>query len=93
MHSRRRQRGFTLIEMLITITLVGILSLLMANFVADWLQTASLAQARTSLLDNAQQALDTVSNDVRLSGSVDANNRWADANGPGGNPYGIMPRG
>ena len=78
-----RQRGFTVIEMLVTITLVSILSLVIANFVADWLQTASINQARTSLLSNAQDALDNISNDIRLSGNVDENNRWPDANAPG----------
>lgn len=83
-----RQRGFTLTEMLITITLVSILSLTIANFVADWLQTASLSQARTLLLSNAQDALDNISEDIRLSGIADLNNRWPDPNGPGGNQYG-----
>jgi prepilin-type N-terminal cleavage/methylation domain-containing protein len=82
------QRGFTLVELLITITLISMLSLMMANFVADWLQTSNLAQARTALLSNAQEALDKVSNDIRLSGSADATNRWPDANGPGGNQFG-----
>lgn len=83
-----KQSGFTLVEMIITITLVSLLSLVMANFVADWLQTASLNQARTTLLTNAQAALDNITNDIRLSGSADVNNRWPDANGPGGNQFG-----
>lgn len=77
------QRGFTLVEMLITITLVSILSLLMANFIANWLQISDLSQARTNLLSNAQNALDTVTNDIKLSGGADQNNRWPDANAPG----------
>lgn len=83
-----RQSGFTLVEMLITMIVIGILSLAIASFIADWLQTASLAQARTSLLSNAQSALDSITDDIRLSGSADQNNRWADNNGPSGNPYG-----
>lgn len=86
--SRLGRRGFTLVEMLITITLVSLLSLMIANFIADWLQTANLAQARAALLSNAQEALDNVSTDIRLSGGVDQNNRWPDANAPGGNQFG-----
>ncbi|HET8671092.1 MAG TPA: prepilin-type N-terminal cleavage/methylation domain-containing protein, partial [Candidatus Saccharimonadales bacterium] len=65
---RSSQSGFTLVEMLISITLISLLSLIIANFVADWLRTASLSQARTTLLSNAQQGLDAVSTDIRLSG-------------------------
>lgn len=83
-----RQRGFTLVEMLITVTLVGAVSLALANFVADWLRTSDLARARTSLLSNAQEALDSITQDIRLSGSADENNRWADPNAPGGSNYG-----
>jgi prepilin-type N-terminal cleavage/methylation domain-containing protein len=82
------QRGFTLVEMLITITLVSLLSLMVANFIADWLQVSNLAQARATLLSNAQEALDNISTDIRLSGGVDQNNRWPDANAPGGNQFG-----
>jgi prepilin-type N-terminal cleavage/methylation domain-containing protein len=86
------QRGFTLVELLITISLVGIISLVMADFVAGWLQTSSLAQSRTLLLSNAQDALDNISNDIRLSGSADLNNRWPDANAPG-NQFGWQSNG
>jgi prepilin-type N-terminal cleavage/methylation domain-containing protein len=77
------QRGFTLVELLITITLVSVLSLVVANFIADWLKTSSTTQARATLLSNSQDALDTISNDIRLSGGADQNNRWPDANAPG----------
>lgn len=82
------QRGFSLVEMLITITLVSILSLTVANFIANWLQISDIAQARAALLANAENALDKISTDIRLSGNVDQNNRWADANAPGGSLYG-----
>lgn len=78
-----RQRGFTLVEMLITITLVSALALVVANFIADWLQTSDSSQARTNLLSNAQSALDNITDDIRLSGTADQNNRWADTYAPG----------
>jgi prepilin-type N-terminal cleavage/methylation domain-containing protein len=78
------QDGFTLIEMLVTMVVISILSLTVANFIADWLQNSSLAQKRASLLSNAEQALDTINTDIRLSGDADQTNRWADPNAPGG---------
>jgi prepilin-type N-terminal cleavage/methylation domain-containing protein len=77
------QKGFTLVELLITMVLISILSLTLPNFIANWLQASSLAQAKTALLSNAETALDTVNRDIRLSGAADLNNRWADANAPG----------
>ncbi|HSX35762.1 MAG TPA: type II secretion system protein [Patescibacteria group bacterium] len=85
---KRAEGGFTLIELLITMLIVSILALSLANFITTWLQASSLAQSRSNLLTTAENALDTISNDIRLSGSTDQNNRWADANGPGGQQYG-----
>ena len=85
---KTNQKGFTLVEMLITMVLISILSLMVANFIADWLQTANKAQVRTQLLSNAQDALDNISNDIRLSGAADLHNRWPDANAPSGSQFG-----
>jgi prepilin-type N-terminal cleavage/methylation domain-containing protein len=78
------QAGFTFVEMLVVMVVMSILSLSLANFIASWLQASSLAQTRTNLLTNAETSLDTITNDIRLSGSADQNNRWADNNAPGG---------
>lgn len=82
------QHGFTLPELVITMIVMSILALLLANFIITWLQTQTLAQKRTDLLTTAETSLDTVSDDIRLSGSADLNNRWPDANGPSGNQFG-----
>ena len=87
------QSGFTLVELLVTISLMSILSLMLANFVITWLAASTLAQARTELLTNAENALDTVTEDIRLSGSADQKNRWPDANAPGGNQFGWQSNG
>lgn len=82
------QSGFTLIELLVVMIIMGILSLTLADFIVSWLRTSSLANTRANLLTNAETALDTTTNDIKLSGSADLNNRWPDANGPGGNQFG-----
>lgn len=81
---KNNQQGFSLVELLVTMIVMSILSLTLANFIATWLQTASTTQARADLLTNAESALDTIANDIRLSGSVDQNNRWADNYSPSG---------
>lgn len=82
------QTGYTLVELLLVMIILGIISVTLANFIATWLQASSLAQAHTNLLTNAELSLDTIATDIKLSGSADQNNRWADANGPGGNQFG-----
>jgi len=88
MKAQKSQSGFTLIELLVVMIIMGVLSLSLANFITNWLQASTLAQDRASLLTNAETALDTVTNDIKLSGDADENNRWADANGPDGNQFG-----
>lgn len=83
MRLKRQQAGFTLVELLVSLLVMTILSLAVANFIANWLQAATLAQARTNLLNNAESALDTINTDIRLSGDADTNNRWPDNNAPG----------
>lgn len=79
---RRQEAGFTLVELVITMVLIGILSLTLPNFIATWLQASTAAQARSNLLGDAENALDTVNTDIRLSGAADQNNRWPDPNAP-----------
>lgn len=78
------QGGYTLVELLVTMLLIAILSIAIVNFFTGWAQIASLAQSRSDLLTTAENALDTISTDIKLSGSVDTNNRWADTYAPGG---------
>jgi prepilin-type N-terminal cleavage/methylation domain-containing protein len=80
----RSENGFTLIELLVTLVVISILSLTIANFIANWLQASTLARKRTELLANAETALDTVNKDIRLSGAADQTNRWPDNNSPNG---------
>jgi prepilin-type N-terminal cleavage/methylation domain-containing protein len=81
---KHSEGGFTLVELLVVMIIMGILSLTLANFITDWLQASSLAQTRANLLTTTETSLDTVTNDIRLSGNADQNNRWPDPYAPGG---------
>jgi prepilin-type N-terminal cleavage/methylation domain-containing protein len=83
-----KQKGFTLIELVVVMVVVGIVAVMMSSFIENWLQQTTLAQDRSSLLLDAQTAVGTINNDIKMSGDVDQNNRWPDANGPNGNQYG-----
>ena len=88
MRKKLDQKGLTLVELIVVMVVMSILALMLSNFIATWLQSETNTQKRSDLLANAQNALDTVTEDIRMSGSVDQNNRWPDANGPGGNQFG-----
>lgn len=75
--------GVTLIELLVTCTIVAVLSVVMVNFLGDWVAQHAVSSTRTALLSDAQNALDTISDTVRLSSSADQNNRWQDQYAPG----------
>ncbi len=82
------EKGFTLVELLVVMIVMGILSFALVNFISTWMQSSSIALARASLLNEAQTALSIINNDTVLSGGVDQTNRWPDPNGPGGNQFG-----
>ncbi len=82
--SKTGQSGFTLVELLVVMIIMGILSLSLANFIATWLQASNLAQNRSTLLYTAENALDTMTQDIQLSGDADLNNRYPDPYAPGG---------
>ncbi len=81
---RRTSAGFTLVELMIVMIVMSILSLVLANFIVTWLQASSAAQERSSLLTSAEDAVDKINADIRVSGSADTNNRWADQYASGG---------
>lgn len=80
----KNQSGFTLIELIIVMLVMSILSLSLAAFITDWLVVSGQENANSALQSTAESALDQVTTDIELSGSVDQTNRWPDPNGPGG---------
>ncbi len=76
------QSGLTLVELMLSLTVVSILAIVVMNFMVNWLQQHSITQARSELLTSAQDSLDLISDSIRLSSAADQNNRWQDPNAP-----------
>lgn len=74
--------GFTLTEVLITLVVTSIVMTVLLALVMNGIVNYGRAEARASLQAEVQTALDIVSTDIRLSGSVDQNNRWPDGHAP-----------
>lgn len=76
--------GVTIIELLITVTIISIMSFVIMNFMVSWLQQYAITETRSALLTDAQEAIDQIVDAIRLSSSADENNRWPDSNAPNG---------
>jgi prepilin-type N-terminal cleavage/methylation domain-containing protein len=86
---RLQQTGFTLVETLVTVAITGVLVTVLTGFMLANLESSTLASARATQLQETEQSLDIAANDIRLSATADASNRWPDVNDSGGisNPY------
>jgi prepilin-type N-terminal cleavage/methylation domain-containing protein len=82
------QTGFTLVELLVVMTVTTVLAGAGSSFIVSNLTRNTIATAKSNLLGEAQVGLDKVTNDVRSAANADVSNRWADANAPGGGQYG-----
>lgn len=77
-------KGFTLVEVVTTLTIVGVLLIVIGNFSISSLGESSIESARANLLGQSQIAMDRVTNDIRLSASAATNNKWPDSNNVSG---------
>lgn len=77
------QRGFTLVEVLTTLLVAGIVITILMTFAMTSLVQYAIAETRAGLLGEMQLSLDIANNDIRLSASADENNRYPDSNAPG----------
>lgn len=79
---KSNQSGYSLVEALITITLVSLAIVLISAFSVNVLYNYSINSARSNLLADANLTIDIINNDIRLSAFVDENNRWLDPHAP-----------
>ncbi|HVI60714.1 MAG TPA: hypothetical protein VM535_01015 [Candidatus Saccharimonadales bacterium] len=86
----RRTSGFTIVEALVVLVVTTAMVLVITNYMLQNILQTALATNRDTMIREVEQSLDAVANDVRLSANADQNNRWPDANSPGGsgNQYG-----
>lgn len=82
MSIHKAHAGYTLVEIMITLTVLSIVSLVVMNFEVDSIGNYTAASAKADLLSESQRALDIANTDIRLSAAADDNNRWQDANAP-----------
>lgn len=76
------QNGTTIVELLVTIVMTGVIASAMIVFMVSSLHTFGAASAKANLLGQAQIAVERISNDIMLSATADANNRIPDAHSP-----------
>lgn len=77
------QRGYTLVEMLVAISLSTLLMLALGGFATNSVVSTNQDYNKTLVLANSKEAVGIVARQVRLAKSVLANNTIADANAPG----------
>lgn len=83
MKLHRDQNGLTLVEVVIALTITAIVIGAVTNFAVDGLVSFTKTEARAELLDQAQNGLDVINSDIRLSASADSVNQVEDLNAPG----------
>lgn len=88
MRHLRRQDGFSLLELLVAAAVIGILAVVVADFYTSRLIDYARTDTGILLQTNTKQALEGMQKDIRSARAVQANNKWDDPNGPGGNPTG-----
>lgn len=81
--------GFTIIELMVAMSITGLLFIIFMNFTNSTLVETSVTSARGDLLREAQLTLDLITRDIRLSSNADDLNRIPDENAPEGatNPF------
>lgn len=84
------QSGFTLVELITSITLIGILTAMVVAFGVNGLANYNYTYNRSVLLDQAHLGLRNINEAILQAASADNHNRIEDYNGPGapGNLFG-----
>lgn len=78
------QRGYTLLELLIAMTVIGILSAVMINFLLGNLISSLREEAQADLQSNTKLAADNITSVIRSAQTVEDTNSITDSNQPAG---------
>jgi len=81
---RRDEQGLTIVELLISIVITGLLVGIVMMFTISNLSGFSATSIKQNLMAQAQSGLNTINDSTLLAGAADTTNRIADSNGPGG---------
>ncbi len=80
--------GFSLLELLVAISITTVLLLIADNFVIDGTLSANIAYNKTTIQSNTKSAVENVARTIRSAKSVEATNSQPDPNPPiPANPY------
>jgi prepilin-type N-terminal cleavage/methylation domain-containing protein len=85
----RSERGFTLLELLVSISLSGLLLVVLGEFVTNGIRSSNQDYNQTIVLVNTKAAVESVARVIREARSVEANNAQPDDHAPSapGNLY------
>lgn len=76
------ESGFTLIELIISTVMIGLIVTIFANFIANSLNNYTRDQTKTELQANTKGAVESVAKDIRQATLVEASNGNPDTNSP-----------
>lgn len=81
-HTLHATRGFTLVELIVTVTVLLILSVSIVSFITTWLKQYSASSVRTNLNTDSQTIIRRMNDDVRKSTKLLVNNEITDPSAP-----------
>lgn len=79
---RLHSHGFTLVEVMASTAITGILIVVIMGFITNSLVSTTIDSTRGDMLREAEEAMDVITRDIRLSASAEDNNRWQDTYAP-----------
>ena len=80
--AQRRQNGFTIVELLVAISITALLSVVLVAFMVQAMSQIAVSSARSKMASNAQIALTRINDDIRTASSISLCNLVLDSNAP-----------
>lgn len=84
----RQQRGMSLIELTIAMSIMSMIALVMGNFVIRRMEDFAKSEAQSIVQQNTKVAMENIMITARAAQAVESVNAWPDPHGPGGNQHG-----